>query len=120
MQLTQKRSILPSTPPTLREGRGVSNDSRRNWTMKKQLGRLLALALCSLLTMGIMSFTSNADAQRRGGDKVIRLKDVKIVGRIQKPEAFYVLHRAPLNYKSLQIKESFVKKVINAVKKSPF
>ena len=62
---------------------------------------------------------SNTHARKRRN--VIRIKDVvKIVGKIQKPQAFYVLHRAPLNYKSLALKENFLKKVIQAVKKAPF
>lgn len=52
---------------------------------------------------------------------IIRITEaVKIVGKIQKPQAFYVLHRAPLNYQGLQLKENFLKKVIQAVKKAPF
>lgn len=78
---------------------------------------LFSLFFGWLMIAGLM-FPYKASAQKRG--TVIRLSDFKIVGRIQKPQAFYVLHRAPLNYKSLNFKESFVKKVINEVKKSPF
>jgi hypothetical protein len=80
--------------------------------------RLLLAALCLSV---FAALPSNAEAQRAGSrGRVIRLTDVKIVGRIQKPQAFYVLNRAPLNYEGFQQKESFVNKVINAVKKAPF
>lgn len=85
--------------------------------MRKQIFFLL---VCSVL-LAAMSLPSSGYAQaKRTAGAVIRLQDFKIVGRIQKPQAFYVLHRAPLNYESLEVKESFVKKVIQAVKKNPF
>lgn len=87
--------------------------------MTKRTYGILTFAFAGLLLAGVLAFPPEASAQKKRG-AVIRLKDFKIVGRIQKPQAFYVLHRAPLNYKSLKFKESFVKKVINAVKKAPF
>lgn len=85
----------------------------------KMLRALMFVALFLVGTLGIGSTTNtHAQSQKRG--TVIRLKDFTIVGRIQKPQAFYVLSRAPLNYKSFQFKESFVKKVIQAVKQPPF
>lgn len=84
--------------------------------MRKTTFLFLVLALC---LSSILPSSSYAQARRTTG-AVIRLQDFKIVGRIQKPQAFYVLHRAPLNYESLEVKESFVKKVIQAVRKNPF
>ncbi|MCB9637578.1 MAG: hypothetical protein H6727_01570 [Myxococcales bacterium] len=76
------------------------------------------LLLSAALSFMLLPF--EAMAQKKRGGRVIRITDVKIVGRIQKPQAFYVLNRAPLNYEGFKRKESFVKKVINAVKKTPF
>lgn len=78
------------------------------------------LLLSATLSFMLLPASSRVCAQKRGGGRVIRISDVKIVGRIQKPQAFYVLNRAPLNYEGFKRKESFVKKVINAVKKTPF
>lgn len=87
--------------------------------MRKTLLGFFIVSLGWCVFSSTLGDIPEAHAQRKRGT-VIRLSDFKIVGRIQKPQAFYVLHRAPLNYKSLNFKESFVKKVINAVKKSPF
>lgn len=63
---------------------------------------------------------STAHAQKKPRNIIRITEAVKIVGKIQKPQAFYVLHRAPLNYQGLQLKENFLKKVIQSVKKAPF
>ncbi|MBM4318433.1 MAG: hypothetical protein FJ125_00370 [Deltaproteobacteria bacterium] len=55
-----------------------------------------------------------------GGGKIIVLDEEVIEGRIQKPEAFYILQRSNLNYKSLELDTSFIPKIVDSVKKSPF
>ena len=59
-----------------------------------------------------------ADAFAQQG--VITLDDTVIKGRIQKPEAFYILQHANLNYESLEIKPSFVEELKKTVKEDPF
>ncbi len=87
-----------------------------NEHQKRGYAWILLLAFVTMLVLP----SSYAEAKRKPRN-VIRIKDaVKIVGKIQKPQAFYVLHRAPLNYQGLQLKANFLKKVIQAVKKAPF
>jgi hypothetical protein len=57
---------------------------------------------------------------RTGGRKVIKLDTLTVEGRIQKPEAFYVLPRSNLNFDELQRSESFVPKIEKSVQKDPF
>jgi hypothetical protein len=57
---------------------------------------------------------------RSGGKKVIKLDTLTVEGRIQKPEAFYVLPRSTLNFDELQKSESFVPKIEKSVQKDPF
>ena len=57
---------------------------------------------------------------RGGGRKVIKLDTLTVEGRIQKPEAFYVLPRSNLNFDELQKTESFVPKIEKSVQKDPF
>ena len=57
---------------------------------------------------------------RTGGRKVIKLDTLTVEGRIQKPEAFYVLPRSNLNFDELQKSESFVPKIEKSVQKDPF
>ena len=58
-------------------------------------------------------------AQKKGGRK-IRLDVIKVEGRIQKPQAFYILQRSNLNFEGLELKQSFIPKIIKSVDKQPF
>jgi len=59
-------------------------------------------------------------ASRSSGKKVIKLDTLTVEGRIQKPEAFYVLPRSNLSFDELQKTESFVPKIEKSVSKDPF
>ena len=52
--------------------------------------------------------------------KVIRLDAITVEGRIQKPQAFYILQRSNLNFDELNRTDSFVPKVEKSVDKEPF
>jgi hypothetical protein len=52
--------------------------------------------------------------------KVIRLDAMVVEGRIQKPQAFYILQRSNLTFDELNRTESFVPKVEKSVEKDPF
>jgi hypothetical protein len=52
--------------------------------------------------------------------KVIRLDALTVEGKIQKPQAFYILQRSNLNFEELNKPESFVPKVVQSVDKQPF
>ena len=72
------------------------------------------------LMFGLTLFAPSADAQRRRRGKVIRLGEFKIEGTIQKPQAFYILQRSNLNFEGLELKNSFVPKIIKSVEQAPF
>lgn len=72
------------------------------------------------LLFGGMAIASAAHAQSSGGRKVIRLEAIKVEGRIQKPQAFYILQRSNLNFEGLELKQSFVPKIIQSVSEEPF
>ena len=52
--------------------------------------------------------------------KVIRLDAITVEGRIQKPQAFYILQRSNLDFDEINKAESFVPKVVKSVEKEPF
>ena len=52
--------------------------------------------------------------------KVIRLDEISVEGRIQKPQAFYILPRSSLNYEGLEREESFLRKIERSLEKDPF
>jgi hypothetical protein len=56
-------------------------------------------------------------AAAQGG--VINLDETVIEGNIQKPEAFYILQHANLNYQSLEAKKSFIPELMETVDREP-
>ncbi len=56
-----------------------------------------------------------------GGKKVYVITDVvTIEGKIQKPEAFYVLQKSGINYDWQDLKQDFIPKIMDSVTRSPF
>jgi hypothetical protein len=60
------------------------------------------------------------EARTKGGRKVIKLEAITVEGRIQKPQAFYILQRQNLNFDELNRTESFLNKVLKSVEHDPF
>lgn len=63
---------------------------------------------------------SSAQGQSQTRRKVIRLDEISVEGRIQKPQAFYILPRSSLNYEALQQDESFLPRIERSLEKEPF
>lgn len=76
-----------------------------------------ALALALFLTT-----SSDAEAQSSRGraPRVIQLDEIRIEGRVQKPNAFYILNRSNLGYEVIDLRTSFVREVIRSVTDEPF
>lgn len=70
-----------------------------------------------LLLVALFSVPALAQAKKK---KVIRLDAITVEGRIQKPQAFYILQRSNLNFDDLSRSESFIPKVRQSVEKAPF
>ena len=80
-------------------------------------GFVAAGAVASLM------FASSVDAQnkkRKRAPKVIQLEEIKIEGRVQKPNAFYILNRSSIGYEIHDLRTSFVNKVARSVQREPF
>ncbi len=75
---------------------------------------LLVLFLSSAVSFGV------GHAQRRRGPRVIQLDEIKIEGRVQKPNAFYILNRSNLGYEVLDLRTSFLLKVVKTIRSDPF
>ncbi len=61
-----------------------------------------------------------AQSKNKGKGRVIKIDAVTVEGKIQKPEAFYILQRSELNFKGLEPKKSFIPLIIKSVEKEPF
>ena len=75
----------------------------------------------ALLTafIGVLGLLGGPElAQAKG--KRITLDELVIEGNIQKPEAFFILPRAALNFDELQRRENLKSRIIDSVKKKPF
>lgn len=77
------------------------------------------LALALLAALGVVMLEGSS-RQANAQDGVITLEESVIKGRIQKPEAFYILQHAKLEYESLNTKPSFLDELVETVEEDPF
>lgn len=78
----------------------------------------LARAIGVIVTVLAMLGTPAVGVAQEGGG-VINLEETVIEGNIQKPEAFYILQHANLNYQSLEPKKSFIPELMQSVDREP-
>ena len=76
---------------------------------------ILPLALAAI---ALFATPRASEAQRR--PQVIELEEIRIEGRVQKPNAFYILNRANLGYEVLDLRTSFVREIVRSVRNQPF
>lgn len=83
--------------------------------MRPAMRRVLAMVM-------LVASVALAQAPAGGGKKkkVIRLDAITVEGRIQKPQAFYILQRSTLNFDELNRAETFIPKVEKSVEKEAF
>jgi len=56
-----------------------------------------------------------------GGKKIYKITtEIRIEGKIQKPEAFYVLQKSAINYEWTELRQDFLPKIVDSVAKAPF
>jgi hypothetical protein len=72
------------------------------------------------LTLSLVVLPAKTQAQTRRGGGVIRLEEMIIEGRVQKPNAFFISSRQPLVYEIMEIKESFLPDIVKAAEEGPF
>ena len=79
---------------------------------------VLPVAISLLATFA--SATASAQARRNGAPRVIQLDEIVIEGRVQKPNAFYILNRSSFGYEVLDLRTSFIRDLIRTVQGAPF
>jgi hypothetical protein len=56
-----------------------------------------------------------------GGHKVYRItEEIRIEGKIQKPEAFFFYQKSSISYDWQELKKDFIPKILDSVSKAPF
>ena len=82
---------------------------------------LATLARCAVIIPVLLGlFLAGTAALGQTKRRVIRLEAIKVEGRIQKPQAFYILQRSNLNFEGLEFKQSFLPKILESVETDPF
>ena len=56
-----------------------------------------------------------------GGKKIYRItEEIRIEGKIQKPEAFFFYQKSSINYDWQELKKDFLPNILDSVNHSPF
>jgi hypothetical protein len=76
-------------------------------------------SLACLLVVGSAGL-GFAQKTKKRQPRVIQLEEIVIEGRVQKPNAFYILNRSNLGYEVLELRTSFVREVVKSVQREPF
>lgn len=82
--------------------------------------RWASMVLFGLLLVAMSATASLAQDAKKRQPRVIQLEEIIIEGRVQKPNAFYILNRSNLGYEVLELRTSFLRKVVRSVQKEPF
>ena len=83
-----------------------------------KLGKVLFLVTWMVLAGA--SASKAQDRRTRGAPRVIQLEEIVIEGRVQKPNAFYILNRSQLGYEVMDLRTSFVREIVRSVQRDPF
>jgi hypothetical protein len=86
----------------------------------KRGGAIALLALWLGLGLGGAASAQEKQAKKKRQPRVIQLEEIVIEGRVQKPNAFYILNRSNLGYEVLELRTSFLREVVKSVQKEPF
>ncbi len=81
--------------------------------------RWVSIACLACMLVSVWASTGLAQQKKRQ-PRVIQLEEIVIEGRVQKPNAFYILNRSNLGYEVLELRTSFLREVVKSVQKEPF
>jgi hypothetical protein len=76
-----------------------------------------AVALAALFSFAARAEGPKSEAPKK---KVLRLDEFTVEGRIQKPQAFFILQRSNLSFEDPDKKETFLPKIVKTCDKDPF
>ena len=95
--------------------------------MKRALIAVSTMTALMLSTMAAAQDAAQTAAPKvkversASGQKIFRITEgIVVEGKIQKPNAFYVLQRSSMDYDWESLKQDFLPKVIQAASKHPF
>ena len=99
----------------------------------RRLSRYLTMATCAGALLATTATARAQDAQAgaaapkvkversASGQKIFRITEgIVVEGKIQKPNAFYVLQRSSMDYDWESLKQDFLPKILQAASRHPF
>jgi hypothetical protein len=86
----------------------------------KRGAAIAGLALWLGVGLGGPAAAQDSGTEKKRQPRVIQLEEIVIEGRVQKPNAFYILNRSNLGYEVLELRTSFLREVVKSVQKEPF
>jgi len=81
-------------------------------------GLLKVLAAAALIALFV--WPASASAKDKRSPKVIELEGIDVIGKVAKPQVFYVLGRSTVRYEQLKLDQSFVQRIVETARKNPF
>lgn len=84
--------------------------------------RVIMFFVAALVLAGSLPAVSVAQDKKKGKKKSgpVVLDEIVIEGRVQKPQAFYILQRSSFGYKIMELEEDYTDKIVNSVKDEIF
>ncbi len=86
----------------------------------KTSGRRVALVLALLVSLTLLLPAPSAHAQEKRNPQVIELEGIDVIGKVVKPEVFYILGRSTIRYEQLKLDQSFVSRIVASARSNPF
>jgi hypothetical protein len=74
----------------------------------------------SLLALSFLTAAPIVSAKDKRNPKVIELEGIDVIGKVAKPQVFYVLGRSTVRYEQLKLDQSFVTRIVAAARANPF
>jgi hypothetical protein len=85
--------------------------------------RTLLAGIAGILALGAVALAGSADAQGKGkkkGSGPVVLEEIVIEGRVQKPQAFYILQRSNFGFQVMELKTEYIDDIKESVKDEAF
>lgn len=80
--------------------------------------KILTLTACTMLAGALMMVATPEEAVAQ--QAIFEFDEIVVEGRIQKPEAFYIIQAANLSYEPVDPKPSFLPELLESVEEEPF
>jgi len=79
-----------------------------------------SMTLLAFFLSALFATSALGQEKKKRQPRVIQLEEIVIEGRVQKPNAFYILNRSNLGYEVLELRTSFLREVVRSVQEEPF